>query len=822
MSESLFPHHIGPHAFISRLAWGLEQAAFSLLLMVVGCLPWIFSRTQLDTTELPKQTVLVVSAGLVWCLFVVQDALRGAWHLAWDRYSKIIFTSMGVLVLLAIASRDPYGSWVGITKQIPTAVITMLAGAAWWLAIRRLVNAPLRFLLVLGVWFVSAGLFAWGTIAWLVGKTIWPWSLPLFRSMTPLGSVSEVAIFLVPMVVFSFAMLLQGAKLFGETRKNRTRFLRIGAVLLLLPSLTLIGAVESPALWFSLALGVGILVVFLEGRRLRLAALMVAILCLGSAVLALFSPGWNPWRLFGNRISLTVPAEVTLGTGPSWSMAVKGFQEYPLRGRGAGTWVNLFLQERDPALNQSPFANVRFFHGASSVATVVGTTGIFGILVWLTWLFFPAMILLRRGHEPSSSSLARWKPILLALWVSNIALWMSLPFALTQVFFFWLLSALLFVTQTTKIQARTFRFDHPVKGILPLSIAVLAAFLCSWVGMQRFLAERLFVEGKGALEAQSYRASQRNLALAHAWNPWTDIYTSLLSQAYAQEARTRLAKNPTPAELPQIVALLERADRLNAQARLQNPDRIESWQAAAAIASTQNLLVSLPKRTNGDIAGLLQAQSLNPSGTQGALLIANLYLQRVEAEQAWLSSSDEQVKTAARLRFEEATREALQWFDRADELQPNLAATTAGRARLALLSGDTLKAVQALELLQQQGNKSQELQIQIALLYEQAGKRDLATRLLEALVKDHVEDAAPLARWTLMRLYAENNRLDEAIALLESLAKQFPKESMVQQQLAELKRARLEQDQVKLTPASSTSTTSTVPAKKRQPAPKRR
>lgn len=814
MSE-LFSHPTGRHAVIARIEWWLEQMAFGLLLMVVGFLPWIFSQTQLDSTELPKQTVLVVSAGLVWFLLVIQDALRGAWHIAWDRYAKIVFIMVGTLALLAIASRDPYGSWVGMTKQIPTAVFTMLAGAAWWLASRRLVNAPTRLLLTIGVWMTSAAFFAWGTAAWLLGTMVWPWTLPLFRAITPLGTVSEVAIFLVPTSLFAFAIFVEGAKVIGRTRGRISVYLRIFALLVLLPSLLLIGAIGSPVLWFALAAGAGVFLFLAQEKKERIGWSAITILCLASVCLSLFSPSWNPWRMLGDRISLTVPAEVTLGAPASWKMALQGFQEHPVVGRGAGTWVSLFLQKRDPALNLSPYATVRFFQASSSAATAVGTGGLLGSIALLVWLMLPGAIAMRRKEETSPSVLAGWKPYLLAVWVTNIVLWLGLSFALIHVFFFWLLSALLVNTHTTKIRARTFQFDHPVKGIFPLTIATLVAFVCAWVGMQRFLAERLFVEGKNALEQQSYTEAERRLHLAHAWNPWTDVYTNLLSQAYLQEARMKLAQQPDPKVLPEIAVLLTRAERLNTEARLQHPDRVESWLAAASIASTRNLLVAPALRTTADIAALLQAQGLDPSNPQGALLLASVYLQRAESEQAWLASNDEQVKTAAKLRLEEAVREVTRWYDRAELLQPNLPAVFAGRAHLALLLGKNKEAIEALEALEKGGNKTQELQIQIALLYEQTGKTELAMRLLEAVVKDHPEGAAPLARWSLARLYAASGRLEEAMTLLESLAAQFPHESIIQRQLAELQRVRLEESQAKIQSNTPTSTISTVPTKTR-------
>ena len=817
----LFVHPIGKNTVIARCAWWLEQAAFGLLLMVVGFLPWIFSQTQLDTTELPKQTILIVSAGLVWLLLVIQDALRGAWHIAWDRYAKITFAMVGICAVLALASQDPYGSWVGMTKQIAPSVFTMIAGAAWWLAIRRLVQAPMRLLLVLSTWFVSATLFAWGTVAWLLGTGVFPWSLSIFRAITPLGTVSDVAIFLVPVVLLSSVLLIEGGKSLGQIRGKTLGYLRIFAGAALIPSLLLIGVIGSPVPWLALAVGAGFLGALTRVKRERIGWLMVTIGCALSVLLAVFSPSWNPWHVLSNRISLTIPAEISLGTRPSWIMAVQGLQEHPLVGRGAGTWVSLFLQKRDPALNLSPFATVRFFQASSSFATAVGTMGILGTVALLVWLFLPGVVALRRNEE-TETTLSGWKSYLLALWGASVVLWIGLPFALIHVFFFWLVSALLINTQSGKIRARAFHFDHPAKGILPLTIAVLVAFVCAWIGMQRFLAERLFIEGKKALEVQAYPAAEQRLALAHAWNPWTDIYTALLSQTYAQEARARLAKNPSQNELAGIVALLARAEALNAEARLIHPDRVELWLANASIVSTQNALIAPTLRSNGDIAALLRAQALDPSNPQGALFVANTYLQRAEGERAWLSSTDEQVKTAARLRLEEAMREAMRWFDRAEVLQPNLPAVAAGRARIALLLGKNDDAIQALEALQQRGNQSQEIQIQIALLYEQTGKTELATRQLEAVLKDHPTDAAPLARWSLARLYVNVNRLDEAIALLESLAVQFPHESVVQQQLAELKRIRLESDQAKIAPSTPTTTTSTVPTKTRIPVRRRK
>jgi hypothetical protein len=810
--SALFPHGSGHHATILRIEWWLEQLAFGLLLMMVGWLPWVFSRMQLDTVELPKQTVLIVSAGLVWFLLVVQDALRGAWHLVWDRSAKILAFSLLVLALGTVLSRDLYGSWVGITKQIPTAMLSLIAVYAWWLAIRRLVQTPLRLGLLVGVWLVSAGILAWGTLAWLLGATIWPWSLEIFRVVTPAGAVSEVASFLIVPTLISLVLIIQGKTVTLLKQLRLIRGLGIAGLVVLIPSVFLIGMVGSLGLWLALAAGAKMFAIIANTRRVRAAWIAVAAISLLSAM-TLFMPTVNPWSKLASRVSITVPAEVALGTRVSWSMAFQGLKEHPLVGRGAGTWVSLFLTHRDPALNASPFANIRFFQAASSAATVVGTLGLLGILASLAWLLLPGIVVLRSYKQEHESVLPGVKWALLPLWLASVVIWFTLPFATVHLFFFWLLSALLVNTQASPLRGRVFHFDHPGKGILPLTLATLAAFVCSWIGMQRFLAEQIFVAGKDALAAQKYALAEERLLLAHAWNPWTDVYTSLLSQTYLQAARAELAQNPSPARLSAITSLLQRSEQLSAEAREQYSDRVETWLAAASIASTRNLLIAPALRTNTDIVALTQAQTLDPSNPQIALLIANAYTQQADTEQNWLTSSDEKVKATARARFNDEIEKATIWFVKADALQPGLAAVASGRAHLALLKGDTEGAIHALETLERQGNQTQELKVQLALLYEQAGKTDLAMRLLEAIVKDHIQDASPLARWTLARLYAGQDRLEESLVLIEGLAQQFPKESLVQQQLAELRRARLEAEREKITPPTTVTSTVTVPSK---------
>ena len=303
--SALFPHGSGRQALISRLEWWLEQCAFGLLLMIVGWLPWIFSQTQLDTVELPKQTVLIVSAGLVWFLLVLQDALRGAWHIVWDRSAKILATTLLVLALGAILSRDPYGSWVGMTKQIPTAMLSLIGVFAWWLAIRRLVQSPLRFAMVIGIWLVSAGVLAWGTVAWLLGATMWPWSLEIFRVITPAGAVSEVAVFLLLPTLLAAAFVIHGGKILALTKRTVVHVLRgLGAVVLI-PSFFLIGLVGSVGLWLALALAALVFAVVVTAKRARQSWLVLAAICFVSAV-TIFAPAINPWQKLATRVSITV------------------------------------------------------------------------------------------------------------------------------------------------------------------------------------------------------------------------------------------------------------------------------------------------------------------------------------------------------------------------------------------------------------------------------------------------------------------------------------------------------------------------------------
>lgn len=794
-------------------AWVLEEAAFALLLAVVALLPWIFSTTQLDAIELPKQTFILASGGLVWLLLVLRDVLVGKVEFPWDRASKLAVGSVVVLGVLACVSRDPYGSWVGINKQIATSVFTMIAGMTWWFAIRRLVQSPVRFMLTGGTFLVSTGLLALGTGAWLLNMPLWPWSRLAAQGITPLGTVSDTALVLVPVALLAAAILVQGGAMVESRGKHTVMVVRLLAGVVLLACLLLIGAVSSPVLWAASMAGVFMYAWAAPHKKERRIWTGGAVVLLALVVLSAFSPSWDPWRKLGDRLSLAVPAEVALSARASWPMAWQGLKTDPLLGRGAGTWVNLFLQERDPALNQSPYSAVRFFQGSSSAVTAVGTMGVFGIFALLVWLLLPlSTFRIRRSVEPSI--LGGFTIYVLVPWIAFVVLWLGSVFTTASVLLFWFVSALFVATRTSKGAMQSMTLFGKKRSLVPVILIVLGAGALLWGSMQRLIAEQMFVAGKTAFAAGNIAVAKQTLALAKAWNPANDVYAALLSQVYGEEIRLAFTAQPNQQELARIITILHRAEVLNARARSLNPDRSESWLAAATLATTHAALEPRSRENEDVVNALKRAAELEPTNTRIALALGTVYGQRVEAAYPLLQEENKRVRAQATQQVEEGLREARVWFERARFLDARNEEASLSLAQLAFREGKLPEAIREVETVIRSGNASQDLQVQLALLYVQADQDELAMRLLEAVIAEHTSDASPLARYHLAELYVASIRYEEALGLLQGLTAQFPEEAVLQKRYAEIQRLLVTRPVPKtFTVPAATSSPALVPKK---------
>ncbi len=732
-------------------------------MMLVAGLPWVFSTTQLDRLELPKQTLLICTAGIVWLLFLMQDLLRKEWRFAWDRATQCVLGCSLLFVILACVSQDPYASWIGTTKQIPFAAATMLAGAAWWLAIRRLVNSPLRFALIGGAWAISLGVFGIATAAWLFGYGVWPWTSSLLQGSTPLGTITDLAVCSTPLALLALYTFVQGKQAFHLSGSKANILLRIVAVIFFVPSVLFVGVTGSPVPWLALAGGSFLFQYATSKRFSKYVWQGCAGVFFAFALFINFFPQLNPWRTIEQSVSRVASAEVALSTPVSWSIALQGLKRSPLIGQGAGTWSSLFLQERDPALNISPLARIRFYQGSSALVTMAGTLGLIGLLVWLAWLLLPWLggVFRTQGASP----LHFFRIPVLGLCATMVILWMGLTFTVTSVFFMWLLSALFYTTETTELTEVRVRFSRPFQGVLPIGFLIVGIFFCTWGGFQRFFAEWMFVLGKQAYAQHDLVSAERRVTLAHAWNRWNDVYPSFLAQVYTAQAQDQLSQSAKEVDISQIAAIVVHAEQLNQEARTLAPHRVDNWISAAFIASLHDSLVAPALRGDRDLTALAEAERLDPSNADIALLFAGRYLDRVEQSASLNVTTTSSTAALAR-----------HWFERATILHAEPDQIYNGLARLAFARHEIDEAISALEALRRYGDQDQVIQTRLALLYLEKGNDELGLRLLEVAVQEETPQSPPLARWSLAHLYEASGRFDEAFATLEPLLKKYPDE----------------------------------------------
>ena len=350
------------------------------LYVLIFFLPLLFSARTIDALELVKQTLLIVvvaTSMVAWAGKVIIEKKFTLIH-HWIHLMVFLF-GVGYLII-SLFSEDLYASFVGSFGQMPWSFVTVLSLVLLYFIVVHHVRKTSQIYNFLLVFLLSAFLMALYGLLQIFGWHIFGANVTHSNGFSTVGSMFSLSVFLVVPILISTALLFHGCRnkvcYLGSAKPIgfASRVLLWAMLILGLFDLILI---DFWGAWLGLIFGVTLImgIGFLRSRTIHKSISLVApIAVLSLSVLFLF---------LKTPITTTIPGEISPSFTASWQIASKTLEQHPLVGSGPGTWIYDYALYRIPEINLSPFWQVRFDRSFSFFLTLLATTGIVGVILWL-------------------------------------------------------------------------------------------------------------------------------------------------------------------------------------------------------------------------------------------------------------------------------------------------------------------------------------------------------------------------------------------------------------------------------------------------------
>ncbi|HVM90360.1 MAG TPA: tetratricopeptide repeat protein [Verrucomicrobiae bacterium] len=745
-------------------------------------IPLVFTSLTIDSLELPKQTLLVffASIGLVAWLgkAVAMKSLRI--RRSWLNVVAVLFVLAYALV--AWMSPDRYMAFVGTVGQMPWSVTTMVALLVlYFVAINRLTTLAQVYDLVFTFLLSSLLAGAYGLFQ-MLGWYVLPSPISKAQTFSSIGSVYSLATFLVAPMVVAAGLVFHGCRdnvcLLGSN-KPMGLVARIVLWLNILVGLAVLALTDFWVAWVALLFGTVLTTAIglMRGiRATRPVKFIVPIVLLAVAALGLWLP--NPFKL-------NLPAEVSPSAGASWEIARQTLRDHPMFGIGPGGWSYSYALYRDQAVNLSPFWNVRFDRSFSQFLTLLASVGIVGITVWLLWLVSivvkSSWHLLREKNEDSWYALVT----VFSGWATLVFLSFFYNYNVTHITVLWMFFALLAaMAGSTEWVWDNKRSKYAFEMVSVLFVLGLIAAVGSlWLSGQRFQADVAFSDGVSSFRAgQSLDMVIGDLERAKALNPNVDMYDRNLSQAHLIKAANLIQAQPSQDQADVIQNEIKAAVDAGLSASTTNPVNVDNYSNLAA------LYESIASFTRGAdeaaIASYAEALKREPNNPVFLGEVGKLYLLRSDAYRTDINNSDPQKAADAKSNADSNLKTAEDVLNRAVAVKTDYLPARYYLGVVYERENRLPESIQQLALILQQTPNDVNVAFELSLLLYRNGQKPAALSLMQQVVS---ADATNLnAKWYLSAMLEEQGKLDDAIAQLDDLAKQFPDNQAIKQRLSEL------------------------------------
>lgn len=749
-------------------------------------IPLFFTSLTIDSIELPKQSLLAAFSIIALMAWIGRAVALQAFELRRSWLHVVTVISLLGYGALSLFSVDKYLSLVGALGQMPWSFVSLTAVLGLYLvAVNRIRTIAQVYDLLFTVLFSSFLAGVYGVLQ-VMGWFVLPSAVSQSKTFTSVGSIFSLSVYMVVPLILSAGLAYHGCRnnvcLLGS-RSVLGLSARVLLWLTMTVSLLVLVLVDYWVAWAAMLFGMALLVSvgILRGLNVGHPAKhgIPAVLVLVAVVLLVYP---TPFKV-------ELPAEVSPSAQASWNIAKQTLRDLPLAGSGPGTWVYDYARYRDPMVNGSPFWNVRFDRGFSQFLTLIATTGIIGMALWLVWIV--SVVVKSVSHVLRERNDDAWYA-----YVGVFAGWATLTFVtffynfnMSHLVLWSLLLALLgAMASGSSWHWEAKRHKLAFEGMVTLLVLVLVGGVSLlWLGGQRFVADVAFSKG-----VEAFRAARPiddvigTLERARRLNPRMDMYARNLSQAHLIKAAQIIQREPSQEEAALAQQEIKNALDLGLAASTTNPLNVDNFANLAVIYQ------SIASFTRGadEFAILTYREALKREPNNPVFIgeIGKLYLLRADAYRTLLDSEDQAARQDAITQIENNLLAAEETLRQAIQAKQDYLPARYYLGIVYERQGKLKEAIGELANVLQLNQDDIGVAFELSILLYRDNQKELALNIMEEVVRRDTSNVN--AMWYLAAMYEEVGRLDEATVLMEDLAGRFPDNQTVQQRLTGLRAAK--------------------------------
>lgn len=783
-----------PAKAMPGLATFLNGLVNGCLYLLAFAIPLFVCQGFTDAIEFSKQSLLipVVAIALVaW----IGKALAERKLVLTRHWMHLVVGLFGLGYLLSAAfSQDRMLSFFGAPGQVAWSFATVLAFLALYFVVVNQVRTTEKLYDLLFVYLGGSLVVAIFGLLQISGVHILG-GVFSSNAINTVGTAFSLAAYLVVPLLLSAGLAFHGC------RNN----------VCLLGSKGPMGIAARVMVW---ATGILSLVyIFLVDYWLTWAILLVGTVVMVAVAYARTKKVSNPLRLaipgvlivvsalllaFKAPIAMNIASEVSPSAMASFEISKQALRDHAIFGTGPGTWIYDYAKYRVQLVNLSPFWNVRFDRGYSTFLTLLATTGIVGVALWLILilsLLVKAVTQLTKEKDDDA-----WYAYLVTF-TGFVALIFTSFFAhlnIAHAFAFWLLMSLL----TALVAKNTITWEKNstvVFGLLSVKFIVLSvvAISAAWLIGQRALAESRFTSAVSTFRANGNLDEViGKLESARALNPTADVYVRNLAQANLVKAARLIQAKPSAEDAAKVNLAIKNAVDLGIAATNVNPQNVDNWSNVALMY--QSVASFVQGADEYAITNYKAASDREPQNPVFLSEIGKLYLLRADAYRTEINSTDAAKKATAEKGVQENLALAEDFLKKSIVAKPDY---LAARYQLGVVyerQNRVKDSIAELEKVLTLNNKDVGVAFELSILYYRDGRKDQSRDLLEKVVQFAPENVN--ARWYLSALQEEQGLYDKALETLKPVQAQYPENDAVKQRVNAISAAKAAKEAPKQQP----------------------
>jgi len=299
------------------------------------------------------------------------------------------------------------------------------------------------------------------------------------------------------------------------------------------------------SLWLiiiAIPLSVGLIIyVFKSSPKFSVYIKILSVLILFSLLLTIFSI-LRP--AFSQNFSLS-SLFTFLDYNTGWKILLQGLYSSPIIGVGPGNFIDAFTNFKPPEFNTSPFWNLRFTNSSNFIFYLTSTTGIIGLLSYLSIL----ILFLQRSATVLKNSTSLEKSIVLALFAAFI-LQFFLPASFLMLAVFLILLAILENIVNIKNQPSINPPKENLQPALTIPLTLLGLILLFYLTTTYYQAEVYAQKAAAAIKTGNGETALTQLLNAIKLAPYREDYLVISSQINLAMAGNIVAKTATGGAQP--------------------------------------------------------------------------------------------------------------------------------------------------------------------------------------------------------------------------------------------------------------------------------